>query len=78
MKIFIDTSAFIRHFYGLDDAIKLLNFAVNENEAVTAHNVIEETFFKPKMRNGYRERIEYLKYYSGTYIIDLKVKSIDK
>ena len=30
------------------------------------------------MRNGYRERIEYLKYYSGTYIIDLKVKSIDK
>ncbi|NQE52652.1 hypothetical protein C5S29_03590 [ANME-1 cluster archaeon GoMg3.2] len=46
MKIFIDTSVFIRHFYGLDDAIKLLNFAVNENEAVTAHNVIEETFFK--------------------------------
>ena len=46
MKIFIDTSAFIRHFYGVDDAIKLLNFALNENEAVTAHNVIEETFFK--------------------------------
>ncbi len=46
MKIFIDTSAFIRHFYGVDDAIKLLDFAVNENEAVTAQNVIEETFFK--------------------------------
>ena len=40
MNIFIDTSAFIRHFYGVDDAIKLLYFAVNENEAVTAHNVI--------------------------------------
>ncbi len=46
MKIFIDTSAFIRHFYGIDGALKLLDFAVNENEAVTAHNVIEETFFK--------------------------------
>ena len=46
MKIFIDTSAFIRHFYGVDDAIKLLDFVVNENEAVTSQNVIEETFFK--------------------------------
>ncbi len=46
MKIFIDTSAFIRHFYGIEDAIKLLDFAVNENEAVISQNVIEETFFK--------------------------------
>jgi predicted nucleic acid-binding protein len=46
VKIFIDTSAVIRHFYGVDDAIKLLDFAVNENEAVISLNVIEETFFK--------------------------------
>jgi len=46
VKIFIDTSAFIRHFYGINDAIKLLDFVVNENEAVTSQNVIEETFFK--------------------------------
>jgi len=46
VKIFIDTSAFIRHFYGVDDALKLLDFVVNQNEAVISHNVIEETFFK--------------------------------
>jgi predicted nucleic acid-binding protein len=46
VKIFIDTSMFIRHYYGVDTALKLLEFAVNRNEAVTSQNVIEETFFK--------------------------------
>ena len=39
-------STFIRHYYGIDTALKLLEFAVNGNEAVTSQNVIEETFFK--------------------------------
>jgi len=46
VKIFIDTSVFIRHYYGLDKSLKLLNFVINENEAVISTNVIEETFFK--------------------------------
>ncbi len=46
MKVFIDTSVFIRHYYGVDESIKLLNFALNENDAVISPNVVEETFFK--------------------------------
>ncbi|AKG92353.1 putative nucleic acid-binding protein, contains PIN domain [Geoglobus ahangari] len=46
MKVFIDTSVLIRHYYGVDKSIRLLNFALNENDAVISPNVIEETFFK--------------------------------
>ena len=46
MKVFIDTSVFIRHYYGVDESIKLLNFALNENDAAISSNVVEETFFK--------------------------------
>ena len=46
MRVFIDTSVFIRHYYGVDESIKLLNFALNENNAVISPNVVEETFFK--------------------------------
>ncbi|WP_290596495.1 MULTISPECIES: type II toxin-antitoxin system VapC family toxin [unclassified Archaeoglobus] len=46
MKIFIDTSVFIRHYYGHEIALKFLDFAINENKAVISPNVIEELFFK--------------------------------
>ena len=46
MRIFIDTSVFVRHYYGLNKSLRLLDFAVNENEAVISPNIIEETFFK--------------------------------
>ena len=46
MKIFIDTSVFVRHYYGIENSLKLLNFVINENTGVVSPNVIEETFFK--------------------------------
>ncbi|AIG97961.1 PIN domain-containing protein [Archaeoglobus fulgidus] len=46
MKIFIDTSVFIRHYYGSNKAVRILDYALNEEEAITSPNVIEETFFK--------------------------------
>ncbi len=46
MKIFIDTSVFIRHYYGVERAIKLLDYIINDEEAVISPNVVEETFFK--------------------------------
>jgi len=46
VRIFIDTSVFIRHYYGIEKSLKLLNLVINENEAVISPNIIEETFFK--------------------------------
>ena len=46
MKIFIDSSVLIRHYYGVEKAVKLLDFVINENEAFISPNVVEETLFK--------------------------------
>ena len=46
MRVFIDTSILIRHYYGHEKALKLLDFAINENDAAISPNVLEETFFK--------------------------------
>lgn len=46
MRVFVDTSVLVRHFYGVHRSLELLDFVINENEAAISPNVIEETFFK--------------------------------
>jgi len=46
VKVFIDTSVFVRHYYGSDSAVRLLDRIINEEDGVISPNVIEETFFK--------------------------------
>lgn len=46
MNVFVDTSVFVRHFYGIEKAVSLLNRVLNEENAVVTSHVIEETFFK--------------------------------
>ncbi len=46
MKVFVDSSVFIRHFYGVEKAVNILDVLLNEHEVFVSANVIEETFFK--------------------------------
>ncbi len=46
MKVFVDSSVFIRHFYGIEKAVNILDFLVNGHEVFVSPNVVEETFFK--------------------------------
>ena len=46
MRIFIDSSVFIRHYYGVETALTLLDTAINKNETAISQTVVEEVFFK--------------------------------
>ncbi len=46
MKVFVDSSVFIRHFYGEKEALKILNRILNEDTVYVNSHVVEETFFK--------------------------------
>ncbi len=46
MKTFIDTSVFIRHYYGVEKAVTLLDRLIGTQNCFIIPSVYEETFYK--------------------------------